>query len=132
MKTGLTVSCFDLCHGGHVAMLKEAKAQCDFLIVLLLNDPTTDRPDTKNKPIQSLFERWLQLDSIKYVDQVVPIASEQEIVDAILTFNPDIRIVGEDYKGKNFTGKDLCEVYYNSRKHSFSTTDLRNRIKKSK
>ena len=132
MKIGLTVSCFDLLHGGHVSMLKEAKAQCDYLIVLLLNDPTTDRPETKNKPIQSLFERWLQLDSIKYVDQIVPIASEQEIVDAILTFDPDIRIVGEDYEGKEFTGKDLCEVYYNSRKHSFSTTSLRNRIKKAK
>lgn len=109
-------------------MLKEAKEQCDHLIVLLLNDPTTDRPETKSKPIQSLFERYLQLDAIKYVDQIVPIASEQEIIDAVLVFKPDIRIVGEDYKGKEFTGSDLCEIYYNNRSHSFSSTELRNRI----
>lgn len=126
-RIGLTVSSFDLLHGGHVSMLKEAREQCDHLIVLLLNDPTTDR-DWKNKPVQSLFERWLQLDAIKYVDQIIPIASEQEICDAILTIKPDIRIVGEDYVGKDFTGKDLCEVYYNSRQHSFSSTDLRQRV----
>lgn len=129
-KVGLTVSTFDCLHAGHVSMLKEAKGQCDHLIVLLLNDPTTDRPETKNAPIQSLFERYLQLEAIKYVDQIVPIASEQEIVDAILVFNPDIRIVGEDYRGKEFTGRDLCEVYYNSRKHSFSSAELRDRINK--
>lgn len=127
-KIGLTVSTFDCLHSGHCAMLREAKEQCDHLIVLLLNDPTTDRPDTKSKPIQSLFERYLQLSSIKYVDEVVPIASEQEIIDAVLVFKPDIRIVGEDYVGKDFTGKDLCEIYYNSRQHSFSSSELRNRI----
>ena len=128
-RIGFTCSTFDMLHAGHIAMLKEAKDQCDELWVGLLVDPTVDRPETKNSPVQSMFERWLQLDAVKYVDKIIPFATEQEICDILLTFDFDIRIVGEDYVGKDFTGKELCEVYYNSRKHTFSSTDLRDRIK---
>lgn len=126
-KIGFTCSTFDLLHAGHVAMLADAKAQCDFLVVGLLSDPTNDRPDTKNSPIQSMFERYLQLQAISYVDLVVPFQTEQEIEDIILTLNPDIRIVGEEYRDIDFTGKGLCENHYNQRRHSFSSTSLRER-----
>jgi glycerol-3-phosphate cytidylyltransferase len=124
---GFTCGTFDLFHAGHVAMLKEAKTQCDFLIVGLVSDPTISHPITKNKPIQTLFERWLQVSSCKYVDQIIPINTEEEIIQIILTLQPDIRIVGEEYRDVDFLGKELCEIYYNSRKHSFSSTELRKR-----
>ena len=127
-KIGFTCSTFDLFHAGHVAMLAEAKQQCDLLYVGLLSDPTNDRPDTKNKPIQTMFERYLQLEACKYVDKIIPFETEQEICDILLTYNFDIRIVGEDYVGKDFTGKNLCDVFYNNRKHSFSSTELRERV----
>ncbi len=126
---GFTCSTFDLFHAGHVVMLQEAKEQCDYLIVGLLSDPTISRPTTKNKPIQSMFERYLQVFACSFVDQIIPFQTEEEICDIIKTFNPDIRIVGEEYEGKDFTGKDLCPIYYNKRRHSFSSTELRNRIK---
>jgi glycerol-3-phosphate cytidylyltransferase len=129
MKIGFTCSTFDLFHAGHIMMLKEAKSHCDYLIVGLQTDPTIDRPDTKNKPIQSMFERWLQVAACSFVDEVIPFATEQEICDIILTLRPDIRIVGEEYRDINFTGKGLCNVYYNERKHSFSSTSMRERIK---
>lgn len=125
---GLTASSFDLFHAGHIAMLAEAKSLCDYLVVGLLTDPTIDRPDTKNKPVQTVFERYLQVKSCRYVDEVVPFATEQELVDMILTVNPDIRIVGEEYKGKEHTGVGLCPIHYNKRRHSFSTTELRKRV----
>lgn len=127
IKIGFTCSCFDLLHAGHVVMLQEAKELCDYLIVGLLVDPTADRPE-KNKPVQSLFERYLQLSACKYVDEIIPFEREQDIIDIILTINPDIRICGEEYKDKDHTGKGLCNIYYNKRKHSFSTTDLRKRV----
>lgn len=126
---GFTCSTFDLFHPGHVAMLQEAKEQCDYLIVGLLSDPTIDRPQTKNKPVQTMFERWLQVAACRFVDEVVPFQTEAEICDIILTLKPDIRIVGEEYRDIDFTGKNLCPVYFNSRKHSFSSTNLRQRIK---
>lgn len=126
---GITFSCFDLFHPGHVAMLQEAKEQCDYLIVGLLSDPTISRPETKAKPIQTMFERWLQVASCRFVDEIIPWQIEEEICDIVLTIRPDIRIVGEEYRDKNFTGKDLCPIYYNSRKHSFSSTELRTRLK---
>jgi glycerol-3-phosphate cytidylyltransferase len=125
---GLTCSTFDLFHPGHITMLMEAKSMCDYLIVGLLSDPTRDRPTTKNKPVQSLFERYIQVAGCKYVDEVIPFESENDLVDMILTINPDIRIVGIEYKGTNHTGKDLCPIFYNQRRHSFSTSDLRYRV----
>lgn len=129
MKTGFTCSCFDLFHAGHIMMLKEAKSKCDYLIVGLQTDPTIDRPE-KNKPIQSVVERFIQLESCKYVDEVVVYATEKDLLDILYTYPINIRVVGEEYKDKEFTGKNLdhIEMYYNSRKHSFSTTELRQRV----
>jgi glycerol-3-phosphate cytidylyltransferase len=129
MKTGFTCSCFDLFHAGHIMMLKEAKSKCDYLIVGLQTDPTIDRPE-KNKPIQSVFERFVQLDSCKYVDEVIVYATEKDLLDILHSYPIDVRIVGDEYKDKEFTGKTLehIEMYYNSRKHSFSTTELRKRV----
>lgn len=129
MKTGFTCSCFDLFHAGHIMMLKEAKSKCDYLIVGLQTDPTIDRPE-KNKPIQSVFERFVQLDACKYVDEIVVYATEKDLLDILHSYPINIRIIGGEYKEKDFTGKDLehIEMYYNSRKHSFSTTELRKRV----
>jgi len=128
IKVGFTCSTFDLLHAGHVIMLQEAKSMCDYLIVGLLIDPTIDRPTTKQKPVQTPFERYVQLSACRYVDEIIPFSTEQEIVDMILAIQPDIRIVGEEYRDTEHTGKGLCNIYYNSRKHSFSTTDLRKRV----
>ena len=125
---GFTASTFDLFHAGHVTMLAEAKDQCDYLFVGLLTDPTHDRSETKNKPVQSIFERYVQLSACSYVDEIIPFDSEQDLLDLILTLNPDVRICGEEYKGKKHTGHDLGYIYYNKRKHSFSTTELRERV----
>ena len=129
MKTGFTCSCFDLFHAGHIMMLKEAKSKCDYLIVGLQTDPTIDRPE-KNKPIQSVVERFIQLESCKYVDEVVVYATEKDLLDILYTYPINLRVIGEEYKEKEFTGKDLdhIEMYYNTRKHSFSTTELRKRV----
>ena len=132
MIVGITFSSFDLFHSGHVAMLKEAKSNCDHLMVGVQTDPTVDRPE-KNKPIQSVFERYVQLEGCKYIDQIVPYATEKEIEDILLTYKIDKRFIGEEYKTKEITGKQLCvdndiELYYNKRQHSFSTTNLRTRI----
>jgi glycerol-3-phosphate cytidylyltransferase len=130
MRIGFTCSTFDLFHAGHIMMLKEAKSQCDYLIVGLQTDPTIDRPDTKNKPVQSLFERFVQLSACKYVDEIIPYSTEKELMDILLSYPIDVRIVGEEYKDKHFTGRELdVEIHFNSRKHSFSTTSLRNRVK---
>ena len=133
MKIGITFSTFDLLHAGHVAMLREAKSKCDYLIVGLQSDPTIDRPDTKNKPIQTMFERYLQLKAVEYVDEVVPYQTEKDVIDILQTLPIDVRILGKEYKEKDFTGKDVCnqrgiELYFNTRDHRFSTTDLRKRV----
>ena len=110
-------------------MLEEAKKQCDYLIVGLQTDPTIDRPKEKNKPIQTVFERWIQVESCKYVDKVIPYATEKELVDILLSYPIDVRILGEEYATKNFTGMELpMEKYFNKRRHSFSTTELRQRV----
>ena len=132
MKIGVTFSCFDLLHTGHVQMLREAKQQCDHLIVCLQTDPTIDRPE-KNKPVQTVVERYVQLSGVKYVDEIVPYESEEDVKNILKLFLPDVRIIGEDYRFKDFTGKELCrelgiEIYYNSRKHDFSTSGLRKRV----
>ena len=131
MKIGFTCSCFDLFHAGHVMMLKEANTVCDYLIVGLQTDPTIDRPN-KNKPIQSVLERYIQLKGCKYVDEIVPYTTEADLYDLLTSFKIDVRIIGEDYKDKSFTGSDLdIPIYYNSRKHMFSSSELRNRLKDS-
>jgi glycerol-3-phosphate cytidylyltransferase len=128
MITGFTCSTFDLFHAGHLLMLEEAKKQCDFLIVGLQTDPTIDRPN-KNKPVQSVFERFVQVESCKYVDKVIPYATEKELRDILLSYPIDVRILGEEYANKNFTGSDLdMEFYFNKRQHSFSTSELRQRV----
>lgn len=128
MKIGFTCSCFDLFHAGHVIMLKEAKTQCDYLIVGLQTDPTVDR-EWKNKPIQSTFERFVQLQACKYVDEIVPYTTEKELQDILTSYPIDVRIIGEEYRDKQFTGYNLpMQVYFNSRQHSFSTTELRQRV----
>ena len=132
MKIGFTASTFDLFHAGHIMMLKEAKAVCDYLIVGLQTDPTIDR-DWKNKPVQGVFERFIQLQACKYVDEVVPYATEKELLDILLSYPINVRIVGEEYRDQDFTGKEECwahgvEIYYNRREHSFSTTELRQRV----
>ena len=128
MKTGFTCSTFDLFHAGHIMMLKEAREQCDFLLVGLQTDPTLDRKE-KNKPIQSVFERFVQLKACKYVDEVVVYATEKELRDILLSYPIDVRILGEEYKDKEFTGHDISmKFYFNNRRHSFSTTELRQRV----
>lgn len=128
VRTGFTCSCFDLFHAGHIMMLREAKRQCDYLIVGLQTDPTIDRPE-KNKPIQTVFERFVQLDACKYVDEIVVYATEKDLLDILLAYPIDVRILGDEYKDKPFTGKELdLECYFNSRKHTFSTTELRQRV----
>jgi glycerol-3-phosphate cytidylyltransferase len=133
MKIGFTCSTFDLFHAGHLLMLEEAKKQCDYLIVGLQTDPTIDRPKEKNKPVQSVFERFIQLKACKYIDEVIPYATEKELVDILLSYSIDVRILGDEYEDKEFTGKYECiakgiEFYFNRREHSFSTTELRNRV----
>ena len=132
MRIGLTCSTFDLLHAGHIAMLREAKAQCDYLIVALQVDPTLDRKD-KNKPIQSIVERQAQIAAVKYVDEVLIYCTEWDLLDIINMYPIDVRILGEEYRTRDFTGKDECrnrgiELYFNKRDHRFSTTDLRKRV----
>ena len=128
MKIGFTCSTFDLFHAGHIMMLKEAKEQCDRLIVGLQTDPTLDRA-TKNKPVQGVFERFVQLHACKFVDEVVVYGTEKELKDILLSYPIDVRILGEEYKDKEFTGYDIpMEFYFNKRKHSFSTSELRQRV----
>ena len=132
MKIGFTCSTFDLFHAGHIMMLKEAKSVCDHLIVGLQADPTIDRKE-KNKPVQSIFERYVQLEACKYVDEIVVYGTEKELVDILLSYPINVRILGVEYMDKDFTGKKECaargiELYFNNRQHSFSTTELRNRV----
>jgi glycerol-3-phosphate cytidylyltransferase len=133
MKKGITASTFDLLHTGHILMLKEAKEVCDYLICALHVDPSIERPE-KNKPIQSLYERYIQLQSVKYVDEIIPYETENELLTILQSNQIDIRIIGEDYYDKSFTGRDIEEIkiHFNKRKHNYSSTDLRNRIKNSK
>lgn len=131
-RIGFTCSTFDLLHAGHITMLEEAKRHCDFLIVGLQNDPTLDRPE-KNAPIQSIVERQIQLAAVKYVDEIVIYNTEQDLVDLLLTLPIDVRVLGDEYKSKDFTGKDIAKkrgskIVYNGRDHSFSSTSLRKRV----
>lgn len=127
-KIGFTASAFDLLHAGHVMMLREAKSQCDYLIVGLQTDPRIDRP-TKNSPVQSVVERYIQLSACKYVDEIIVYGTEKELKDILLAFPIDIRILGDEYQGKEFTGHDIpMNFYFNTRRHDFSTSELRQRV----
>ena len=132
MKVGFTASAFDLLHAGHVQMLRDAKEQCDYLICGLQIDPTLDRPD-KNIPVQTVVERYTQLKAISYVDEIIPYLTEDDLCDILSMYHIDVRVLGVEYKEKDFTGKDVCnqrgiELYFNTRDHRFSTTDLRKRV----
>lgn len=132
-KIGITFSTFDLLHAGHVAMLAEAKNHCDYLIAGLQTDPTIDRPDTKNPPVQSIVERQIQLAATRYVDEIVVYETEKDLEDILLTLPIDVRILGVEYQDKAFTGRDICErrgieLIFNSRDHSFSSSSLRKRV----
>ena len=128
-KIGFTCSCFDLLHAGHILMLKDSKEQCDYLIVGLQTDPTIDRPE-KNKPIQSFEERKIQLEAVKYIDEIIVYETENDLYKIIYDLNPDIRILGTDYVNKYFTGIDLhIPLYFHKRNHNYSTSGLREKIK---
>ncbi len=132
-RIGITFSTFDLLHAGHVAMLAEAKNHCDHLIAGLQTDPTIDRPDTKNSPIQSIVERQIQLAACRYVDEVVVYQTERDLRDLLLILPVDVRILGVEYEGKPFSGDEECyqrniEIVFNGRDHSFSSSSLRRRV----
>ena len=128
-KIGFTCSCFDLLHAGHILMLKDAKKQCEYLIVGLQTDPTLDRPDIKNKPIQSLKERKIQLEAVKYINEIIIYDSENDLYELLKKINPDVRILGSDYKEKSFTGDDLnIDIYYHNRSHNYSSSNLQKKI----
>ena len=132
-KIGITFSTFDMLHAGHIAMLSEAKNHCDYLICGLQTDPTIDRPDTKNAPIQSIVERQIQLAACRYVDEVVVYQTEQDLVDLLLILPVDVRILGVEYCDKDFTGREAgalrgIELVFNGRDHSFSSSSLRRRV----
>lgn len=131
-KVGITCSTFDLLHAGHIGMLREAKSACDYLICALQVDPSVDRPE-KNSPVQNIVERQAQLAAIKYVDEILVYNTEAELLDILGMYQIDVKIMGEEYRDKEFTGKDLCrqrdiEFYFNKRDHRFSTSDLRKRV----
>ena len=132
MIVGFTASAFDLLHAGHVQMLREAKEQCDYLMVGLQTDPTLDRTD-KNPPVQTIVERYTQLKGIEYVDEIIPYGTEQDLEDILTMYHIHVRIIGEEYRDGEFTGKDICnrlgiDIYFNKRNHRFSTSDLRKRV----
>ena len=126
---GFTCGAFDLLHAGHIVMLEEAKSNCDYLIVGLQTDPTIDRNE-KNKPIQSVYERYVQLNAVEYVDEIIPYDTEQSLLDLLQSQNIDIRFVGEEYRDSKLTGRDLIELHYTSRRHSFSSSSLREKVKR--
>ena len=129
---GLTCSTFDLLHAGHIQMLREAKSHCDYLIVALQVDPSDDRPE-KNAPVQTLVERYVQLSAVKYVDEIVTYQNERDLEDILEMFPIDMRILGEEYRDKDFTGREICkrrgiQLYFNKRDHRFSSSGLRKRV----
>ena len=129
---GFTCSTWDLLHAGHILMLAECKTICDYLIVGVQSDPTIDRPETKNKPVQSVVERYVQLSAVKFIDQIIVYDTEKDLEDLLMFLPISVRIIGEEYKDKDFTGKQICEdrgikIWFNSRSHRFSSSELRQR-----
>jgi len=129
MRVGFTCSTFDLFHAGHIQMLRDAKSQCDYLICGLQTDPTVDRA-SKNRPVQTVVERYVQLQACRYVDEIIPYTTEQDLEDVLQLYNIDIRILGEEYRDREYTGRQICldrgiEIHFNKRDHRFSSTALR-------
>jgi glycerol-3-phosphate cytidylyltransferase len=132
MKVGFTCSAFDLLHSGHISMLREAKDQCEYLICGLQTDPSSDRPE-KNAPIQTIVERYTQLRAVGYVDEIIPYSTEEDLKDILSMYSIDVRILGDEYREKDFTGKDICKrrdisLHFNKRDHRFSSSELRKRV----
>lgn len=132
MKIGFNCSSFDLLHAGHVTMLKMEKERCDYLKVALQTDPTLDRPGVKNRPVQSIYERYVQLQACRYVDEILVYDTEAELLNLIMTQTIHIRFLSEEYLNRDFTGKQYCidrgiELYYHPREHTYSSSDLRRR-----
>ena len=132
MRVGFTCSTFDLLHAGHIQMLREAKQQCDYLICGLQMDPSQDRAE-KSAPVQTIVERYTQLKGVKYVDEIIPYGTEADLEDILTMYEIDVRILGEEYRDKTFTGRAICakrgiELYFNKREHRFSSSDLRKRV----
>ena len=132
MRVGITFSTFDLLHAGLIAMLREAKEQCDYLICGLQIDPSIDR-NTKNAPLQTIVERYTQLKAVRYVDEIIPYDTEEDLEDILSMYHIDVRILGDEYRDEDFTGKDICkkrdiQLYFNKRDHRFSSSDLRYRM----
>ena len=132
MVVGFTCSAFDLLHAGHIQMLRDAKEQCDYLICGLQIDPSLDRAE-KNAPIQTVVERYTQLKAVSYVDEIIPYLTESDLCDILSMYHIDVRVLGDEYKEKDFTGKDICkkrgiQLYFNKRDHRFSSSDLRKRV----
>ena len=132
MKVGFTASAFDLLHSGHISMLRDAKDQCEYLICGLQVDPSADRPE-KNRPIQTVVERYTQLKAVGYVDEIIPYSTEEDLKDILSMYHIDVRILGDEYREKDFTGKEICKrrdiaLYFNKRDHRFSSSELRKRV----
>ena len=135
MRVGFTCSAFDMLHSGHIQMLRDAREQCDYLICGLQTDPSADRPE-KNRPIQTIVERYTQLKAVQYVDEIIPYATEEDLKDILSMYHIDVRILGDEYREKDFTGKEICKrrdiaLYFNKRDHRFSSSELRRRVVKS-
>ena len=133
MKIGFNCSSCDLFHAGHVTMMKMEKQLCDYLIVALQVDPTIDRPGVKNKPVQSVYERYVQLQGCKYVDEILVYETEADLLNLLQTQNINVRFLSEEYKDRDFTGKQYCidngiELFFHLRRHQYSSTELRNRV----
>ena len=126
---GFTCSTFDLLHAGHVQMLREAKDQCDYLLVGLQVDPSVDREE-KNPPVQTIIERYTQLKAVGYVDEIIPYGTEQDLEDILSMYTINVRVLGEEYRDKDFTGKEISngKCYFNKREHNFSSSELRQRV----
>jgi glycerol-3-phosphate cytidylyltransferase len=134
MKIGFTCGAFDLVHAGHIAMFQYCKQHCDYLIVGLHTDPSIDRPRTKNRPIQTSFERWLQLTGCKYIDDVVPYDTEHDLNNLLGILDINVRFIGEEYAHQEYTGKKTCkdrgiDIVFTPRAHSYSSSELRTRVK---
>jgi glycerol-3-phosphate cytidylyltransferase len=132
LKVGFTCSAFDMLHSGHIQMLRDAREQCDYLICGLQTDPSADRPE-KNRPIQTVVERYTQLKAVQYVDEIIPYATEEDLKDILSMYHIDVRILGDEYREKDFTGKEICKrrdiaLYFNKRDHRFSSSELRRRV----
>jgi len=135
LKVGFTCSAFDMLHSGHIQMLRDAREQCDYLICGLQTDPSADRPE-KNRPIQTVVERYTQLKAVQYVDEIIPYATEEDLKDILSMYHIDVRILGDEYREKDFTGKEICKrrdiaLYFNKRDHRFSSSELRRRVSES-